>query len=122
MKRVPNRNDDNFDLLIGPWGGIGDVDELWPRYDALNPNSEADMKRVIREDIVPEMRGFSDDRRARALDGLRYILSLPTEEIQLEWDGILPGFDLPDEPRRLFIWIKEVFEEYQIYLTNYDEP
>jgi hypothetical protein len=110
----------NFDALIGPWGSIADIDELWPRYDSLDPNNEAEMKDIIREDIIPYFQELSNERKESALKGLRYILSLSDEDINSEWDGILPGFDLPNDPRDLFIWMQEVFEEHQIHLTPYE--
>lgn len=108
--------------LLGYWGGTADMDDEGARLAALDPNNEKQMKEIIKSDIVGfYMKELNKDKyRKEAIDGLKHALDCPTEHLHQYWNSNLIAFDLPDDPRDLFIWIKEVFEEYQIYITEYE--
>ncbi len=109
------------------WGGSGDIDTEYERLKDTNSNSEQLMKSLILQDIVPYYKGEADyelvdlpSYQCQFLRGLRCALTIEKLELIDIWESNLPAFSLPDNPRDLFVWIKELFEEHQIFLTDYD--
>jgi len=47
-------------------------------------------------------------------------LTATGEEIQDIFNGNMIALELPDDPKTMVRWIKEVFEEHQIHVTDYD--
>lgn len=115
----------NVHDLLGPWFASGDVDALYERLKDTDSNDKKAMKQLIEQDLVPSYRGVGQAphlnlgmHQARVKAGLRFALQASDERLDQCWEGMLPAFDLPNNPRDLFVWIRDVFEAHQIFLTN----
>jgi hypothetical protein len=117
-------NINNYHSILLPWFAAADMDERYERLKDVDPNNENEMKRLIEEDLVPSYygQGFPvdidiNDHQIRVISGLQFALKASDEELEFCWESMLPAFDLPKKPRNLFVWINEVFEQYQIHIA-----
>lgn len=93
--------------LLEPLTGLADDDEAVVEYAKVNPNSEQEVREIIRRLIVPHCASMSEKAVERTKLAYRYYLSKPGSNFERVYYSNLPPFNAPDDPRLIFVWIWE---------------
>lgn len=111
--------------LLEPLTGLADDDDAVLRYRSLDPNSEEQVRAVIRACIVPHAKSLPSNATEKVRLAYRYYLSKNDSKFDRVFYSNLLPFDAPDDPRLFFNWVwDECFpnEEYRINeIENYVE-
>jgi hypothetical protein len=108
--------------LLEPITGLADDDDAVIRYSGIDPNDELEVKRVIRDLIVPHSQSLSEAASERIKLSYQYYLSQPESDFGRVYDSNLCPFDAPDDPRLFFVWIwEECFPGEAYSLENLNE-
>ena len=104
--------------LLEPLTGLADDDDAVLRYRGLDPNSDQQVRAIIRETIVPHAKSLS----AKATDKVRlaykyYLSKVDSKFDRVFYSNLLP-FDAPDDPRRFFLWVWEECFPIEDYLME----
>jgi hypothetical protein len=105
-----------LNLFLEPLTGLADDDAAVEAYRSLDPNDPAQVRQVIRRELVPHFAELADKGKERARLALSYYLSLPGINFEDVFEAGLPPFDPPDDPRLFFLWLwEEIFpgESYE---------
>ena len=106
--------------------------KMTDEYRYLNPNSEKEIKEIIRILLKPDFDKMPEPYKAAAKTSLAYYLTTNKIDFGLQFDGCLMPFRHPDDPRKFFEWLWEVYfpdedyfmadaGEYKI-VDDIDEP
>lgn len=105
--------------LLGPLVGLADDDEAFAHYRYLDPNDEAQVREVIRRELVPYYRRWDPSSKQTAKVALSWALSLRRDWLERAYYSALPPFDAPDEPALFFEWLwSELFGDEDFRLAD----
>jgi len=107
--------------IFNPFSGLADDDDAVEKYWDLDPNDEAAVRIVIRELSVPYVQQLRENVKTRIKLSCQYFLSTeqPAELFRGLFEGRLPPFYAPNEPRSIFIWAwNECFPGESYILAN----
>jgi hypothetical protein len=108
--------------LLGPLGGGADDDEETEKYLPVDPNDEAAMRAIIREELVPEYPRLRPEFQRQAKLALAWALSFNRPRLRRSFNSMLLPFDHPDDPALFFEWLwDELFPGEDYHLSNPDE-
>ncbi len=103
--------------MLGPLVGLADDDDAVERYRYVDPNEEAELRKIIRRELVPYYRRWDEKSQEAAKLALRYVLSFHPDRLGDVFDSVLPPFDAPDDAALFFEWLwDELFpsEDYRL--------
>ncbi|MGH9149890.1 MAG: hypothetical protein ACRD0F_06060 [Acidimicrobiales bacterium] len=93
------------DALLGPITGGADIDTRTERHRGLDPDDEAAVRAVIRNDLVPYYRRWDATSQVAGRLALAWCLSWRPERLTDAFEGSLPPFNAPAEPAQFFEWL-----------------
>lgn len=96
-----------LDLLVEPLVGLADDDKAVEAYRSLDPNDPAQVRQVIRRELVPHFAELTDAGKERIRSTLSYYLSVPAINFEDVFESSLPPFDPPDDARLFYLWLWE---------------
>ena len=105
--------------LLEPITGLAEDDDAVRTYGDLDSNDESQMRRVIREIIVPHELALSMGAKERVKLAYQFYPSKPDADFKRVFYSNLPPFDAPDDPRQFFLWIwDECFSGEDFHLAD----
>ncbi len=91
--------------LLDPVTGLADDDEAMEHYRYLDPNDEAQVREVIRRELVPYYRRWDPASQQMGKLALSWALAFRRDWLGRVYEDSLPAFDSPDEPALFFEWL-----------------
>jgi hypothetical protein len=98
----------DLEILLDPWIGGADDDEMNSRLAELDPNNENSMKELIRSDLQPLFKSLRPIQQRAIFQALQNVSVLSPSALERHWESLLPPFSLPFDSALLFVWIYEV--------------
>jgi hypothetical protein len=87
--------------------GAGDDDAEVAKYAKLDPNSEIQVKEVIRDRLIPAFQKLPVQKRNSLLLEMREHLKNPHADFKGLLASALLPFGFPSEPVLFFVWLSE---------------
>jgi len=97
-----------IDALLSPLCGLADDDDSIIQYDALDINSESDVKQVLMNVLLPHYQQMELEKQTASKCALAYALLSPQFPFRRTFDSCLIPFDHPEDPKLFFIWLWDV--------------
>ena len=121
MKTMKTVNPFLFIELLEPLVGMADVDEQVEFYQAINPDSEEEMKRTILDVLKPHFDALSQVKKERCKLTLSYYLTTSKIDFERIFDSYLLPFDPPSPVELFFVWLWETLFENEDYTLESPE-
>jgi hypothetical protein len=92
-------------VFLKPITGLADDDEAVMKFQSLGTLSEADYRKIIRDDLVQPFLKLPNKLKEKAKLSLCYYLNKKGYDFEAVFDFCSPPFDPPKDPRDFFLWI-----------------
>ncbi len=112
---------DLLDIFVEPLIGLADDDVQVYKYMMINPKTQEEYKKIIRENLKEFFEQNEDKKKTLAKLALRYYLSNSTIDFERVFYSNLIPFEAPIPAINFFLWIWQELFGNEAYDLNEQE-